>query len=264
MIRTIVCVLLLLMAGLSAVGAGDVWQELKIGQRDAEKAVLSSLADGSVSTNRVREIFRAASPTVRTALVEQVLVWTKAYVNSPRFAKDYAAFRADAEPKREERLSIDEELQRRRDERAAELEEARKNIAELPAEHRKAAEDGYRAAVESMKQLDTPELRRIERQALEGERKAEDEEYEEQRADWEEGYPENPMDLVKTRLEEFLETTEDVDFAAQTVRKSDKLRFADAEYESKPPEWKLAYRAGKEPTEKARAFAKAWLAELEK
>lgn len=44
--------------------------------------------------------------------------------------------------------------------------------------------------------------------------------------------------------------------------KHGKLRFVKPEYERKSSEWKLAYRAGKASTEKARAFAAAWLAEL--
>ncbi|HEX7833534.1 MAG TPA: hypothetical protein VF787_28035 [Thermoanaerobaculia bacterium] len=251
-----------LLLSLSAMGAGDVWQELKIAKADAAKDVVSSFAYGSVSVYRVRDTFRAASPAARAAIVEQVLVWTKAYVNSPAFAKDYAAFRENAKPQPEERPSIDEELEQRREQRKADLEEAKKSVAEMPAEYRKAAEDGYKAAVESMKQLDTPEFRKIERQGLEAERKSEQEQFEESLAEWEESYPENPKELVKKRLEEFLEATSDVDYEAETVKRGNKMRFADGEYENKGSEWKLAYRAGKEPTEKARAFAAAWLSEL--
>ena len=39
--------------------------------------------------------------------------------------------------------------------------------------------------------------------------------------------------------------------------------YSDEDYESKPGNWKLAYRAGREATGKARAFATAWLAELD-
>jgi hypothetical protein len=261
--RIAVGVLVLVAIGFSAIGAGDVWQELNVAKNDAAKEVVYSFANGSVSTYRVREAFRNASPAVRTALVEQVLVWTKAYVNSPQFAKEYAALREESKPVLEEKPSVDEELKQRREQRQADLEEARKNIAEMPAEYRKAAEDGYKAAVESMKQLDTAEFRKLERQGIEAERKADQEAYERELADWEEGYPSDPQVLVKKRLEEFLDATEDVDYEAETVKKNNKMRFADGEYESKPSEWKLAYRAGKEPTEKARAFAQSWLAELQ-
>jgi len=245
-----------------AIGAGDVLQELKIQKAEAAKEVVSAFADGSVNTYRAQAAFRKASPEVRAALVEQVLVWTKAYVNSPQFAKDYQTYREEAKPKQEERPSIDEELKARREQRKADLEESRKAIAEMPAEYRKAAEDGYKAAVDSMKQLDTPEFQKMERQGLEMERKDEDQRYKQDLADWEESYPADSKELIKQRLEQFLEATEDVDYDAELVKKWNKMRFADGEYENKPSEWKLAFRAGKEPTEKARAFARAWLAEL--
>jgi hypothetical protein len=38
--------------------------------------------------------------------------------------------------------------------------------------------------------------------------------------------------------------------------------FANAEYENKPGEWKLAFRAGKEATETSRTFANDWLKSL--
>jgi hypothetical protein len=37
------------------------------------------------------------------------------------------------------------------------------------------------------------------------------------------------------------------------------MRFADPRFESKPDQWKLCYRAGREPVEAARAFAAEWL-----
>lgn len=243
----------------SAAGAGDVLSDLKISKKDAAAETLQSIAGGHVNTWRVRSVFKAASPAMRAALVEQTLIWTRAYVNSAQFAKDYAAYREQAKPQPPERtMTVDEELAQRKKEREEQLAEAKKNIAEMPAEYRKAAEDGYKAAAASMKQLDTAEFRKIERQGIEMQRKQEDENYEEQLAEWEERYPADPKELVKTRLEQFLEATEDVDFDA----KLNGRRFANAHYERKPQQWKLAYRAGKEPVEKARKFAEEWLKEL--
>ena len=42
-----------------------------------------------------------------------------------------------------------------------------------------------------------------------------------------------------------------------------KKRFVNPIYESKNQEWKQGFRAGKEATEMARAFAKQWLSELQ-
>jgi hypothetical protein len=40
--------------------------------------------------------------------------------------------------------------------------------------------------------------------------------------------------------------------------------FVNNDYERKPPEWKLCFRAGKEATAAARVFASDWLAELKR
>jgi len=246
-------------ATLTAAGAGDVLSELKISKKDAASRAVQSIAGGHVDYWSVRSVFKNASPSVRAALVEQTLVWTKAYVNSPQFAKDYAAYREEQKPEAPERtMTVDEELAQRKKEREEQLAETKKNIAEMPAEYRKMAEDGYKAAVASMKQLDTPEFRKMEREGLEMQRKQEDENYQEQLARWEEEYPADPKELVKKRLEEFLEATEDVDFDAELSGR----KFANKVYERKPQEWKLAYRAGKEPVEKARKFAEQWLGEM--
>ncbi|MGN6185156.1 MAG: hypothetical protein ACTHQM_16065 [Thermoanaerobaculia bacterium] len=255
-------VLLLSVVGFSAIGAGDVWQELRIAKSEVGKEIASAFAYGSFSTSRVRDTFRKASPEVRAALVENVLIATKAYVNSPAFATEYAALREEAKPKLEERPSIDDELKERREQRQAELDDAKRNVAETPAEYRKAAEDGYKAAVQAMKQMDTPEFRKMERQGLEMERKGEQEQYQQDLAQWEQNYPNDPKAFVKQRLQEFLDATDGVDYGAKTAAKWGKQRFVNETYESKGSDWKLAYRAGKEPTEKARAFAKSWLAEL--
>ena len=251
-----------MMAALS-IDASDVLQQLKVNAKSASEEVVNAIAYGHVNVYRVRNVFKPATPALRAALVEQTMVWTKAYVNSAAFAKDYAAFRESVKPQLEERPSIDEQLAAQKAERAASLEEAKKNIATMPAEYKKMAEDGYKAMVESYKQLDTPEFRKMERDGLVMQRQGEEQRHREAVAKWEASYPADSRVLVKKRLTEFLAATADVDFAAKTEPKYGKDRFVNAAYEKKPSEWKLAYRAGKEPTEKARAFAKAWLAELD-
>ena len=40
------------------------------------------------------------------------------------------------------------------------------------------------------------------------------------------------------------------------------MKFANPAYEQKPTEWKLCFRAGREPVEAAKALATAWLKEI--
>jgi hypothetical protein len=244
---------------ISVIGAGDVFQQLKVSKNDASREVISSLVNANVDTYRVREVFRKASPEMRAAMVEQTLIWTKSCVSSPQFQKDYAAYRLEMKPQPPERTTtVDQELAARRKQRMDDMAEAKKAIAEMPKEYRASADEGYKAGVAAMKQMDAPEFRKIERDQIVQERQGEDQEYSERVGQWEEEYPADPKKLVKQRLQDFLRETASVDYAANLNGR----RFANAAYESKSSEWKLAYRAGKMPTEKARAFAQAWLAEL--
>jgi len=54
-----------------------------------------------------------------------------------------------------------------------------------------------------------------------------------------------------------------VDFNAKVAKSGALMRFADPRYESRPKEWKLCYRAGKEAVDAARAAATEWLKELQ-
>ena len=69
--------------------------------------------------------------------------------------------------------------------------------------------------------------------------------------------------LVRSALREFLQTAGTVDFSARTESRSGVQVFVNPAHEKKSNFWKLIYRNGKEPTEAAVQFAKAWLAELE-
>ncbi len=246
-----------------AIGANDVFQQMKFPKGEAPGEAVNAFIYGHVNYHRVKDVFKAAPPATRAAMTEQVLVWTKAYVSSPQFASAYAKFRAESKPEGEaSSASVDQELAQRRAERKAELERMKKEIAAMPAEYRKMAEEGYKAAVEASKEYDTPEYRKMEREALIAERAGDASDNQERVAQWERNWPADPRALVKRRLTEFLSATANVDYGAQLVAKGGKKRFANAAYEGKPDTWKLAYRAGKEPTDKARAFAQAWLAEL--
>jgi len=79
---------------------------------------------------------------------------------------------------------------------------------------------------------------------------------------WEKEYPADQMVLVKYRLAQFLTITADVDFNAELKEQNGKKRFVNPVYEKKRAEWKQAFRAGKDATETARAFAQQWLKEL--
>ena len=79
------------------------------------------------------------------------------------------------------------------------------------------------------------------------------------RGDDEKRMPADPEELIRKRLQEFLDISATVDFDAELNGYS----FADKRYEAKGNQWKMCYRAGREVIAAAREEAKKWLAELE-
>lgn len=188
----------------SAVGAGDIVQQLRMSKEDAQQEIVFSFSVGQLGHDKLKDAFKKASPEARVALTEQVLTWTKAYTQTPQFDKAYQEFRNDYKPEEPGTEGSAEDLQYAREQ--------------------------YKEAV----------------------------------AEWKKEYPATGKDMVRRRLREFLNESADVDYNAKLVRREGKMRFVNAKYEDeKSGEWKVCYRAGKEPVERARAFAKAWLAELE-
>ena len=202
--RVGIAVLLLSVMTLSAVGAGDVLQQLGYSKNDAMRDAVFSIAVGQFGMDDGAEKrLRAATPEMRAAMVEQGLIWLKAYTATPQFEKDYQAFRNDYKPE----------------------------------------EPGTEGSAE-----DIASAREY---------------YNEQLGEWKQNFPATGREMVKRRLREFLQESANVDFDAKLVRRDGKMRFVSNQYEDeKSGEWKMCYRAGRLPVEKARAFAKTWLAEL--
>ena len=78
------------------------------------------------------------------------------------------------------------------------------------------------------------------------------------KAENEKKYPSDPDEMVKKRLEDFLAISATVDFDAEL----NGWLFVDPDYEKKPAEWKMCYRAGKNVVMAAREEAQKWLDEI--
>lgn len=71
--------------------------------------------------------------------------------------------------------------------------------------------------------------------------------------------PADPAELIKKRLEKFMEISATVDFEAAL----NGSQFANPEYEKKSDAWKMCYRAGKAVITAAREEVATWLKELQ-
>lgn len=245
--------------------AAELPSQLGIGVEQAQRMVLDGVQTGNVYPGSARGALQAASPEQRAAWVEATLGWVKTYAQSAQFAAAYASAREQSKPMpppTPER-SVDDELRARKAEMEQQFEEGRKNAAALPAEQRAAVEAGLAQAREAMAAMEKdPQMAQMQRQALEADRTQRQQEYDKALSDWEQRYPVDPKALIKQRLQEFLALSGTVDFAAATKADGNKVRFVNPEYERKPANWKLCFRAGKPAVDAARAFATSWEKEL--
>jgi hypothetical protein len=79
---------------------------------------------------------------------------------------------------------------------------------------------------------------------------------------WEENYPADYKQLIKSRLQHFIQLAKSVDFSAELKEVNGRKKFVNPVYEGKASDWKQIYRAGKEVILPAVAFAEQWVKEL--
>jgi len=256
-----------LSAAVGAIQTGsDVLTKLHLTPAAAKEGALDTLFSGSVFNDAAFKAFKALPPSGRAAVVRSGLTWIKTYTQSAEFKAAYAKAREEEKPEPPEAVpSADETLKKQKAEFEKQVAEMRKNMAGLDAETRKTMEEAIKQMQAQMAAMEKdPQQKEMMRQMVEMQKEENKNQYAEQLKVWEENYPADPRLLIKRRIEEFLELSGDVDYSAKLVPSGSVMRFADAEYEGKPSAWKLCFRAGKETTEAAREFARAWMAELGK
>ena len=214
--------------------AADVLSDLGVSVRDANDKFFYAFTSTSIAfpdnARSPKTIFKGASPQNRALMVSAVCALAKSYTQSDEFKRRYAEFRkanrpdtAGSQPDAESRRQMEKEIK-----------EAEAELKTLPPEMQKE----FKGTIAAMRALLDPGG--------------------EQLKEFDAKYPEDPNALVALRLKEFLTLTAGMNYNARLVEG----QFADPALESKPKEWKACYRAGREATEAARAFASQWLKEL--
>jgi hypothetical protein len=79
---------------------------------------------------------------------------------------------------------------------------------------------------------------------------------------WQKSLPADPNALVARRLRSFINLSASVDFDAKLQGTGTERTFVNEDYQSKPSDWKMCFRAGKDAVAAARADATNWLKEL--
>lgn len=241
----------------------DFLKQLGLTKPGAEEKIRQGILGGSVDTYGIKNIKNIAAGN-RAALASEILAYTKKYVQTADFLKNYNEMRDYYKPQFQ-KIQTPEEM------RNNAIAEHKKGIAQMEETVRKADaslkpvfEKALADAREQQKKVEDPNNKSYVSYAKNYAEtvKFNQQNYDRNIADWEAKYPSNPLLYVKKRLQEFLDETADIDFNAELITKNGKKYFANPAYERKGNRWKMAFRAGKDVIEPARAFAERWMSEI--
>lgn len=253
--------------GLAFILANEFLSQLNITQKRAEESVWYSFAGGTYSGPLSKAYHEFAVP-VRVAMVREIGAFAKSYTQSEDFKKNYAVYRDERKPSPPEPLMSMADLKKEQQESIQKaLSDAQDAAKTATGDIRKAYEEMIKGYKDQLKQLDDPNNPMFSREMedmMKQSKESENQDYQQRLQAWEKQYPSSPHDLIKARLQYFLELSSTVDFKAQLVpsRNGKTMVFQNKEYESRPSDWKLIYRCGKESTDAARVIATQWLKEL--
>lgn len=243
--------------------AEDFLQQLGISKTSADEKISSSLLGGYLDQYGVKNAKNIAIGN-RAAVANSLLLYTKQYAGGAAFQKEYQQLRESNKPQ-PQHIQSPEEM------RNGMIEQYKKSLTETEASMKKADA--------SMKNIFEPVIATIKQQLKEAEDpnnkmmaiykknypemlKSVEAATRQRLTAWEQQYPANQLEFVKLRLLQFLEETANIDFEAVLIEKNGRKYFANPLYEHKSNRWKLAFRAGKEVIEPARAFVQKWIDEI--
>jgi hypothetical protein len=252
----------LIALGTATLLAQSTLADFGIRDADLKSNIVSALVYGNVPVYPNRKTFNAASPAIRGAFARNTLALIKAYTESGAFQADYAKQRASAKPSAPaSKGSPDEQYAKQLADQQKSLAEMKANVAKMSADMQKQMAPVVKQMEESIaRQSKDPQMAAMMKQSYSMQATENQKSYQQQLAKYEEKYPADPKVLIASRLRAFLELTNNMPWNAKLVPGyGGKMKFADPQYEAKSSEWKMCYRAGKEPVEAARAFATEWL-----
>jgi hypothetical protein len=259
--------LVMLGAGAAVVLAQSSLADFGLKENELRQGLVNSLAYGNIPVYPNTKLFKAASPGAQAAFVKNTLGWLKTYSESAAFKADYDKRRESAKaapPK--SKGTPDEQYAKYLAEQRQSLETMKQNVAKMsPDMQTKMAGMVKQMEASVERSSKDPQMAAMMKQGYAQAAISEQKDYQDQLAVWGKKYPADPRMLIATRLHQFLDLSQKVAFDAKLAPGSGgKMKFADPQYEAKSSQWKLCYRAGRQPVEAARAFAVEWLRQIEK
>lgn len=245
----------------------DVWKMLGISKQSGDEKIKNSFINGYLYYYGVKNI-KSLATNDRGAIAKNLLSYTKEYISSPAFIKQYEEWRKGAKPMEPQLkpLRTIEQIQKDEIEKTEKsIKSSEKTMKDLP-DLAKSLQPLMDMLKKNLKEYQDPKNSYFASIAM-GEKYNQDNQiksYNDRMKDWEKAWPTDINKFVAERLQRMLDATKDIDYnAALKEDKYGKKIFVNPKYEYKNQEWKQGFRAGKEVTEPARAFAEKWLSELQ-
>ncbi len=245
----------------------QVLKQLGVSEEDAKDYVWLDFSHAIFSYPRTEQILALAKGD-RPAMVKSVVDFAKKYTRSEEFYNRYQTFREGKKPEPPEPPKSMDELRNEQKEQLQkslkDIEDNLKNATPQEKEQYKPVLDGLRESIRSLDDPNNPMYSKDIEKAYQQDYEGQLETFRKDSLEWVQEWTTDPKPMLIRGLEKFLEISADVDFGAAVVRHSSGYTtFANPEYENKPPEWKVCFRAGKGAVDAARAAAKEWLKELQ-
>jgi hypothetical protein len=259
--------MVMLGAGAAVVFAQGSMADFGLKETELKPGIVGALTHGYIPAYPDKKLFKAASPSVQAAFVKNTLGWVKAYTETDAFKTDYNKQRASAKPSPpKSKGTPDEQYAKFLAEQRQGIVNMKKSAAKMPPDVQKQMQATIKQLEENAaRQAKDPQMAALMKQSYEQAAVSDQKDYQNRLAQWEKKYPADPRVLIAARLHHFLEVSRDIPFNARLAPdKQGRMKFADPQYEARPDQWKLCFRAGREPVEAARAFAREWLSLIEK
>lgn len=244
----------------------EFWKQLGITQSKGTENISNSFIGGYFNYYGAASAKNILAGN-RTAVAKDLLGYAKEYISSDTFKKEYERNRQDMKPHvPEKKTARTKEVIRK--ETIAENEKNLKDLQErtkaMTPDMQKMMQPTIEAYQKQLKDYKAPNNKQFEMMAQYEQTQIDwdQKNYEEKLKKWEAEYAADPKSMIKERLQKYLDLSATVDFNAELTEKYKKKVFVNDQYERKPAEWKMIFRAGKDVCEIARGFAQQWLKEL--
>ena len=250
----------------ATLAAQSLTSQLGITDGRAKEAVFDSFIAGAVSLAGKAEVFTAAAPPARVAMVTAAATLARAFVESDEFQRRYADHReANGPDPLPDEQTADQVLAKQRAGFEQQVEALRKQFVadDITPEQKATLEEGFDAMRARFTEMEKGPQRAELDTLLKTQRAQQVSAHAEATQQFAARYPADPRALVAMRLRAFLDTTRDLDFTASLTGQGKSRKLADPALEAKPAEWKMCFRAGKPATDAARELARKWLADLQ-